>query len=280
MAVDMDQGVRASRLRVPRSRGAISGIALIILGAWAAIVPFIGPYFDFAFAPAPNDAWHWTAGRGWLELLPGCAAVVAGILLLVGTHRVNLAFASWLGVASGAWLVVGPILAPRISLTAGAPASATPWVQTLEELFFFFAVGAAILFFSAMALGRLSVQSVRDVRAAQRRAEAEAAREAEERRIVEERLAAERERGDAERREHETAQVRTQGGADSQDEQWARQREQAAAAGRGDPASEATARHERPADQPPTVAPPASDTAGYPTNGATETREYPAQHNS
>lgn len=260
MAVDMDQGVRASRLRVPRSRGAFSGFALIVLGAWAALVPFIGPYFDFAFAPAPNDAWHWTAGRGWLEVAPGAAAVLAGILLLIGTHRVSLAFASWLGVASGAWLVVGPIFAPRISLTAGAPASATPWVQTLEELFFFFAIGAAILFFAATALGRLSVQSVRDVRAAQRRAETQAAREAEERRLAEQRLAAERERGDAERREQQTSQLPSLEG--------------------DDPAGETPARHERSADEPPNFSPPTSGTAGYPAGGATETREYPAQRNS
>lgn len=205
MAVDMDEGVRASRLRVPRSRGAFSGIALIVLGAWAALVPFIGPYFNFAFQPAPSDAWHWTAGRGWLEVAPGAAAVLAGILVLMGTHRVMLTFASWLGVASGAWLVVGPILAPRIPLSAGAPASATPWVQTLEELFFFFAIGAAIVFFAATALGRLSVQSVRDVRAAQRRAETHAARDAEERRIAEERQRDESARSEASARHERPA---------------------------------------------------------------------------
>jgi hypothetical protein len=289
MAVDMDQGVRASRLRVPRSRGAFSGIALVVLGAWAALVPFIGPYFDFAFSPAPTDAWHWTADRGWLEVLPGVVAVVAGLILLFGTNRLSLTFAGWLGAASGAWLIVGPILAPRFSLITGAPASTTPWVQTLEKLFFFFALGAGILFFASSALGRVSVHGVREVRAAQRRAEAETARQEEERRLAEQRFAEERSQ-----RERDEAQGREQRVGDSGDQQVTQQRQEAATVGRGDngvgsptgastdtgadTGADTTARHERPADQPPNFSTPTSG-SGYPppAGGASETREYPAQ---
>ena len=275
MTAELDQGVRASRMRVPRSRGALSGIVLVVLGAWAALVPFIGPYFHFAFTPAPTDVWHWTASRGWLSLLPGAAAFAAGLLLLVGTNRVVLSFASWLGVAAGAWLVVGPVLAPRISLNPGTPVGTSGWVQTLEQLFVYTALGAAILFFAATALGRTSVHSVRDVKAAQRRAEAAAAaREAEERRLADERAARDRAEGDARERE------------------WAQQREQAAAAGRAGngrtgypttpeqgaaaaPAAAGTddsvARHERSADEPPAFMPrqqpvqPEQPTSEYPT---------------
>ena len=42
---------RAGRLQMPRSRGAASGFLLILLGAWGALIPFAGPYFDFAFGP-------------------------------------------------------------------------------------------------------------------------------------------------------------------------------------------------------------------------------------
>lgn len=175
----LEAGIMASRTRVPRSRGALSGAALIVLGAWAGIVPFIGPYLNFAFTPAPTSAWYWTADRGWLEVLPGAAAVLAGLILLLGANRVTMALASWLGVAAGAWLIVGPVIAPRIPLDAGTPDPAsTPGVQTLAWLFFYYAVGAAIVFFAAAGLGRLSVQSVRDVRRAQRRAEAAAQQEA------------------------------------------------------------------------------------------------------
>ena len=55
-----------SRFRVARTRGALSGVVLVVLGAWAALVPFIGPYFDFAYTPSANQAWIWTAERGYM----------------------------------------------------------------------------------------------------------------------------------------------------------------------------------------------------------------------
>jgi hypothetical protein len=282
MTTDLEQGVKASRLRVPRSRGALSGFALVVLGAWAALVPFIGPYFDFAFTPAPNDAWHWTSGRGWLELLPGAAAFVAGLLLLVGTNRVNLTFASWLGVASGAWLIVGPELAPRISLDAGTPVSGSNWVQTLELLFFFYAIGAGILFFAATALGRLSVHSVRDARAAQRGLEAAAAREAEERRLAEER--ATRERGERERLERDRAEQQRSGTAPAEGPTAAPTAPTAAPTAAGNTSSttsetpvtnvrgENGMRQDGTTEEPPTMS---SGHYRVQHDGVTETREYP-----
>jgi hypothetical protein len=166
-----DRGIRLSRMRVPWTRGATSGALLIILGAWAAIVPFIGPYLNFAYTPATNTAWHWTAARGWLEVAPGAAAIAGGLLLLASTNRAVAIAGSWLGVAGGAWLIVGPSLADVLDQAVGTPdPTSSSNVQALEELFFFYGVGALILFFAATALGRLSVQSVRDVTVAEQRA--------------------------------------------------------------------------------------------------------------
>ena len=67
---------RGGRLQMQRSRGAMSGLLLILLGAWGALAPFVGPYFDFAFSP--DRAWAWTEARGWLQVLPGAVAVVGG----------------------------------------------------------------------------------------------------------------------------------------------------------------------------------------------------------
>jgi hypothetical protein len=178
MTTDTSVSVRASRYRVPRTRGALSGFLLIVLGAWAALAPMVGPYFDLAYTPAPNDAWHWTAGRGWLEVLPGAAAFLGGVLLLVSASRVVTMLGGWLAAAAGAWLIVGPSLADPLNIGLGTPdpASSTG-VRALEALAFFFAAGAAILLFAALALGRLSVLSLRDVRAAERRVAAEQAAE-------------------------------------------------------------------------------------------------------
>ena len=56
-----------------------------------------------------------------------------------------------------------------------------------DLILYFFGVGAAIIFFASVALGRLSVHGLRDVRSAERRAAAEdaAAREEQERIVAE-----------------------------------------------------------------------------------------------
>jgi hypothetical protein len=166
-----DRGIQLSRMRVPWTRGATSGALLLILGAWAAIVPFIGPYLDFAYTPAVNTAWHWTAERGWFEVAPGAAAFAGGLLLLASTNRAVAIAGSWLGIAGGAWLIVGPSLAGVLDMTIGTPdPTLSTNRQALAELAYFYAVGALILFFAAAALGRLSVQSIRDVASAEQRA--------------------------------------------------------------------------------------------------------------
>ena len=168
-----DRGVQLSKMRVPWTRGATSGVLLIILGAWAAIVPFIGPYLNFAYTPSTNTAWIWTESRGWFEVAPGAAAFAGGLLLLFSTNRAVAILGAWLGVAGGAWLIVGPSLTDVLNKSIGTPdpASSTN-VQALEELFFFYGVGALILFFASVALGRISVQTIRDAAVAERRAAA------------------------------------------------------------------------------------------------------------
>ena len=168
-----DRGVQLSKMRVPWTRGATSGVLLVILGAWAAIVPFIGPYLNFAYTPSTNTAWVWTEARGWFEVAPGAAAFAGGLLLLTSTNRAIAILGSWLGVAGGAWLIVGPSLTDVLDKSIGTPdPTSSTNVQALEELFFFYGVGALILFFASVALGRLSVQSLRDVAVAERRAAA------------------------------------------------------------------------------------------------------------
>lgn len=158
---------RGGAVHIPRSRGAVSGVALIILGAWAAIIPFIGPLFSYGYTP--NTAWTWTAARGWLEVLPGVVALVAGVALLVSANRVTASVAGWFGVAAGVWLVIGRDLAAWLHLgNPGVPASLHPSLRSLEAIGLFSGVGAAIAVIAAVAVGRLSIRSVRDMRVAQR----------------------------------------------------------------------------------------------------------------
>ena len=158
---------RGGRLQMPRSRGAASGFLLILLGAWGALVPFVGPYFDFAFTP--DTEWTWTIARGWLEVLPGVATVLGGLLLLTSGNRATAMLGGWLTVLAGAWFVVGRALAGPLAIgDVGAPVAATDVKRVWLDLTYFYGLGALIIFLGALALGRVSVRSARDIAYVQR----------------------------------------------------------------------------------------------------------------
>lgn len=157
--------VRGGRMTIPRSRGAASGFLLIVLGLWGALVPFIGPSFDFAFSPGTS----WTAGRGWLEVLPGVVTVIGGLLLLTSRNRATAMLGGWLSVAAGAWFVIGRALAGPLNLgDAGTPVASAETKRVWLDLTYFYGLGALIVFLGALAVGRLSIRSARDIAYAQR----------------------------------------------------------------------------------------------------------------
>src|ERR1035441_7442263 len=98
----------AGILRVPRSRGALSGVLLILLGAWGALIPLVGPYFHYAYTP--DTAWSLTSGRIWLEIAPGAAAFIGGLIVLVSSLRPVAMFGAWLAALAGAWFAAGVTL--------------------------------------------------------------------------------------------------------------------------------------------------------------------------
>lgn len=162
---------RGGRMRMPRSRGAASGFLLILLGAWGALAPFIGPLFDFAFSP--DQAW--TTDRGWLHVLPGVVIVLGGLLLLMSRNRATAMLGGWLAVAGGAWFIIGRTLAGPLGISdTGTPAAGSEARQVALELAFFYGLGALVVFLGAAALGRISVRSVRDVEWADRPVTADA----------------------------------------------------------------------------------------------------------
>lgn len=150
---------------IPRSRGAVSGLALVLLGAWGALIPFIGPTFDFGYTP--NNSWDWTAWRGWLEVLPGGVAALGGLILMLSASRAAATLGGWLATAAGAWFVVGLAIAPVVDINdVGVPLSGGKNTRAWETIGMFTGLGALILFLGAFALGRLSVISARDHRLA------------------------------------------------------------------------------------------------------------------
>jgi hypothetical protein len=150
----------AGMMRVPRSRGAISGLLLMLLGAWGALIPFIGPYWHYAYAP--DNTWDYTTGRLLLEILPGAGAFLGGLLTLGSANRLAAMFGGWLAAVSGAWFVLGmPLSSIWGSPTVGGPVGGTTR-RAVEYLGFFGGLGAVIVFFAALALGRFAVLGVRE----------------------------------------------------------------------------------------------------------------------
>ena len=153
---------RPSRLGMPRSRGAVSGLLLVILGAWGALIPFVGPRFNFAYTP--DQDWAWSTARGWLEVLPGAAAVAGGLLLVIAGHRFTAMLGAWLAVLAGAWFVLGSQLAPLLGIgSPGDPIAATDRKRAVLEISYFSGLGVLIVFVAGVALARTAVRLARDI---------------------------------------------------------------------------------------------------------------------
>ncbi|GAA4325773.1 hypothetical protein GCM10023178_38140 [Actinomadura luteofluorescens] len=153
----------AGTMRVPRTRGVLSGILLILLGLWGALLPLVGPYFHFGFAP--DDTWVYTTDRLQLSIAPGAAAALGGLILLFSANRVVGMFGGWLAALAGACFAVGPILATLWNVQGvGAALGAGDGRHVAEQLAGFTGLGVVIVFLAALALGRFAVVGVREQR--------------------------------------------------------------------------------------------------------------------
>jgi hypothetical protein len=144
-------------LQMRRSRGAFSGFLLMVLGLWGALIPFVGPYFHYAYTP--DKAWTYNTGRLWLELLPGAAVFLGGFLLMVAKSRHTALFGALLAAVAGAWFALGTVLSPLWNHhvpMGGSPAGNTVYMRIMEQLGFFTALGVVIVFVAAVALGRIA----------------------------------------------------------------------------------------------------------------------------
>lgn len=145
---------RTEATRLPRTTGALSGLLVILLGIWGGLVPFIGPYFHYAFGSF--QTWHYTSERLWLNILPGAVAVIGGLMLLRSSSRTGGLIGGWLAVAAGAWFAIGPtvsLLWHHAGNPIGAPMGGYTR-QAIEWLGYFQGLGVLIVGLAAFAMGR------------------------------------------------------------------------------------------------------------------------------
>jgi hypothetical protein len=141
-------------VRISRKTGAMTGFMLIVLGLWGGLVPLVGPYFGFAFGS--HATWDLTMNRFWLDVLPGAAVVLGGLMLLWSGHRLSGTVASWMAMAGGAWFAVGPAFS-RLWEHGPGPIGVPLFGhtrQTFELIGYFYGLGVVVMGLAAFALGR------------------------------------------------------------------------------------------------------------------------------
>ncbi len=129
---------------MPKTRGI--AWAIIALGTFGLVIPFVGPLFNFGMGPAP--AFEVNAFRVTRHVLPGAVIIIGGLLMLSGSEGTRRAgmVASILG---GAWLGVGPW-----AFDVGGIG------QFIRRGVYHWANGLLILGLAAYALGRVAVTTL------------------------------------------------------------------------------------------------------------------------
>lgn len=165
--VDVVPGRRRRIMAVPRTRGAVSGALLLLLGLWGGLSPLVGPYFGYAFGE--DDAWNATTDMVWLSFLPAAAVVVGAFVLIASTNRVSAGVGAWLAMVGGIWFVIGPAFS--LLWDGGGPAApigrplGEEGLRVTELLWSFYALGAVTTALAASALARLATVAARDLEA-------------------------------------------------------------------------------------------------------------------
>lgn len=158
----------ASAVPMSRSRGSLSGLALLLLGAWGGLAPFVGPYFHLGYQP--DKAWSYDMGRLYLVIVPGAVALLAGLIVLVTKSRWLAGVSGLIAALAGLWFVLGRATMVFIGTTTTTsyarsvefPIAQSPRGMILTDLVTFIGVGALIVFFGALASGRVSIGAYKD----------------------------------------------------------------------------------------------------------------------
>jgi hypothetical protein len=158
---------------IPRSRGSICGVLLILLGLWGGLAPFVGPYFHFGYTP--DKAWAYNSGRLYFSIIPGAVALLSGVLIILTRNRVLAITAGVLAALGGAWFVVGNGFVTDVlhrSISHGVPllvgVSGTNGVDLrsyLELVALFSGLGVLIVVVGAVVMGRFSLVAAKDITA-------------------------------------------------------------------------------------------------------------------
>src|SRR5947209_15010169 len=132
------------------------GLLLVALGAWGGLVPFVGHYFHFALGP--DKSWDWTTARLYLDVLPGVATVLGGLILMGAGPRGSARLGALLALAGGIWFAIGPEIS-QLRHAGGAQGAGhgSAHIQMLEMLAYHTGLGVVIAALAGYAFPRFPV---------------------------------------------------------------------------------------------------------------------------
>lgn len=163
LATAPGEGARLTRVspmpaRAPSARLGVIGVLMLLVAAWGAIVPFVGPSFGYSADGAPS--WYWSLSHAVLWLAPGAGAFVAAIIVVglvpltsIDRATPGLAAAGLLAVICGGWFVIGPIAWPALYSTTPVFAHASPLREFAYQVGYSFGPGLLIATLGGTALG-------------------------------------------------------------------------------------------------------------------------------
>lgn len=105
----------------PMARSAMVGMLISLVGAWGGAVAFFGPKIGLGRPGAA--AWEWTTPHTVLNVIPGGAAFLGGLMVLFGSRLLAgrlQRLGSLLAFGAGAWFVLGSAVYP-VFYGSGAP---------------------------------------------------------------------------------------------------------------------------------------------------------------
>jgi hypothetical protein len=120
-----------------------TGLVLILLGAWQALVPMVGPLFGFGMGH--ESAWTWNQSHLVLNVLPGGAVLIGGLVMLVSADRASQWLGAILAFCGGVWGVLGP-----------STYHVSSFMQIMKSYGYYYAIGAVIIAVGAFTVARLT----------------------------------------------------------------------------------------------------------------------------
>jgi len=153
---DVQYGSHSARQMMPRPSLGVAGFLIFLLGAWGGIVPFIGPTFGYSADSA--GSWHWDLAHALLSVVPGAAACVVGLLIMMGvtkmSHLAVTGSAGLLAVIAGAWFVIGAVAWPVLYTVPSFFAPGTALTELEYFIGYFGGAGCLLIALGAFVLGR------------------------------------------------------------------------------------------------------------------------------